>query len=174
MANYYLGLDQGTTGTTAILFDQNWRQVSRGYREIRQIYPQAGWVEHDAMDIWESARFATQQALDKAGATGSDILCVGIDHEGESVIRNYIGGRDIDGLLEVSGELLPYMLHGTGDLFASAMLAALMCGQTMGDSVSFASGFVRDAMAITREQPNFELRGVSFESELGKVAALLG
>ena len=86
MANYYLGLDQGTTGTTAILFDQNWQQVSRGYREIRQIYPQAGWVEHDAIDIWESARFATQQALDKAGAKGSDVLCVGIDHEGESVM----------------------------------------------------------------------------------------
>ena len=86
MAKYYLGLDQGTTGTTAILFDQNWQQVSRGYREIRQIYPQAGWVEHDALDIWESARFATQQALDKAGAKGSDVLCVGIDHEGESVM----------------------------------------------------------------------------------------
>ncbi|MBE6919407.1 MAG: glycerol kinase GlpK [Ruminococcaceae bacterium] len=86
MAKYYLGLDQGTTGVTAILFDENWRQAGRGYREIRQIYPRAGWVEHDAIDIWESACFAAQQAMDAVGAQGCDILCIGLDHEGESVI----------------------------------------------------------------------------------------
>ncbi len=86
MAKYYLGLDQGTTGVTAILFDENWQQASRGYREIRQIYPQSGWVEHDAADIWDAACYATQQALDNAGAAGSDILCIGLDHEGESVM----------------------------------------------------------------------------------------
>ena len=86
MAKYYLGLDQGTTGVTAILFDEGWQQVSRGYREIRQIYPRSGWVEHDAADIWCSACAAVQQALDKAGATGRDVLCIGLDHEGESVM----------------------------------------------------------------------------------------
>ena len=86
MEKYYLGLDQGTTGITAILFDENWRQAGRGYREIRQIYPRAGWVEHDAIDIWESACFAAQQAMDAVGAQGSDILCIGLDHEGESVM----------------------------------------------------------------------------------------
>ena len=86
MAAYYLGLDQGTTGVTAILFDQHWQQVARGYREIRQIYPQSGWVEHDAMDIWQAACFATQQAMDSVGAAGRDILCIGLDHEGESVM----------------------------------------------------------------------------------------
>ena len=86
MAKYYLGLDQGTTGVTAILFDENWQQAARGYREIRQIYPQSGWVEHDAADIWEAACFAVQQAMDTAGAAGDDILCIGLDHEGESVM----------------------------------------------------------------------------------------
>ena len=86
MAKYYLGLDQGTTGVTAILFDESWRQAARGYREIRQIYPQSGWVEHDAADIWESTRFAVQQAMDAVGAEGCDILCIGLDHEGESVM----------------------------------------------------------------------------------------
>ena len=86
MAKYYLGLDQGTTGVTAILFDECWQQAARGYREIRQIYPQPGWVEHDAMDIWEAACFAVNQALQVVGATGADVLCVGIDHEGESVV----------------------------------------------------------------------------------------
>ena len=44
MGKFYLGLDQGTTGVTAILFDESWRQVSRGYREIRQSYPHAVWL----------------------------------------------------------------------------------------------------------------------------------
>lgn len=86
MAKYYLGLDQGTTGVTAILFDERWQQAARGYREIRQIYPQPGWVEHDATDIWEAACFAVNQALRTVSATGADILCVGLDHEGESVV----------------------------------------------------------------------------------------
>jgi len=86
MAKYYLGLDQGTTGVTAILFDERWQQAARGYREIRQIYPQPGWVEHDALDIWEAACDAVSQAMNYVGATGGDILCVGRDHEGESVV----------------------------------------------------------------------------------------
>ena len=71
---------------TALVFDENWNQISRGYREIQQIYPCSGWVEHDALDIWQSACFAVQQAMDKAGATGSDIVCIGVDHEGESIV----------------------------------------------------------------------------------------
>ena len=86
MAKYYLGLDQGTTGVTAILFDERWQQAARGYREIQQIYPQPGWVEHDAMGIWEAACFAVNQALCSVGAAGADVLCVGLDHEGESVV----------------------------------------------------------------------------------------
>jgi len=86
MAKYYLGLDQGTTGITAILFDENWHQISRGYQEIRQIYPKAGWVEHDPLDIWTSACLSVTEAIVSAGATAHDILCVGVDHEGESVM----------------------------------------------------------------------------------------
>lgn len=86
MAKYYLGLDQGTTGVTAILFDEHWQQAARGYREIRQIYPRPGWVEHDAIEIWEAACNAVNQAMAAIGANGTDILCVGVDHEGESVV----------------------------------------------------------------------------------------
>ena len=83
---FYLGIDQGTTGTTTILFDENWNLAARGYREIRQIYPRAGWVEHDAIEIWESVLSAVQDAMSTAGAVPSDIACLGIDHEGESVV----------------------------------------------------------------------------------------
>ncbi len=86
MKKYFLGLDQGTTGTTAILFDENWKLVSRGYQEIRQIYPKAGWVEHDAIDIWHATKAAVKSAMVQAGAQPSDIACIGLDHEGESVV----------------------------------------------------------------------------------------
>lgn len=51
---YYLGLDQGTTGTTALLLDESWNQIARGHVDIRQYYPKAGWVEHDPIEIYDS------------------------------------------------------------------------------------------------------------------------
>lgn len=83
---YYLALDQGTTGTTAILFNRNWREVAKGYCEIPVIYPRAGWVEHDPDDVWNSVLTATRQALQNVGAEASAIRCIGLDHEGESVV----------------------------------------------------------------------------------------
>ena len=91
---------------------------------------------------------------------------------GDGLIRNYIAGEGIE-KTEVSSELLPYMLHGTGDLYTSALLGAVMCGRSVYEAVEFAGTFVIDAMRVTREQPNFEVRGVSFESVLGEIAALL-
>lgn len=92
---------------------------------------------------------------------------------GDGLIRNYIAGEKVD-LVEVVGEQLPFMTHGTGDLFASALAGAVMCGRSVYDAVAFATDFVRDAMRVTRLQPDFEVRGVSFESLLGQVAALVG
>ena len=86
MPQYFLGVDQGTTGVTAILFNEHWQQVAMGYREIQQIYPQDGWVEHDAEDILQSVCAAVFDAMTSVSATSSDILCVGLDHEGESVV----------------------------------------------------------------------------------------
>ena len=114
-----------------------------------------------------------RELIDALLAMGAkNVVIKGIVHEGEGVIRNYVMGTDVE-FEEVSSELLPYMLHGTGDVYASALLAAIMAGRSLGDAVVFAGNFVRDAMRITRFQPDYEVRGVSFESELGKVAALL-
>lgn len=82
----YLGIDQGTTGTTAILFDESWHLAGRGYQEITQFYPKAGWVEHDPEEIWKSVQSAVQLALEASGARAEQIRCIGIDHEGESVV----------------------------------------------------------------------------------------
>ena len=84
---YYIGLDQGTTGVTTLLLDEKWNSVARGYKEIRQIYPAAGWVEHDAEEIWESACESVKMVIREGNVTAEDtIACIGLDHEGESVV----------------------------------------------------------------------------------------
>lgn len=102
------------------------------------------------------------------------VVLKGIVRPGEKVIRNYVAVAGEGGAPEeVASELLPFMLHGTGDLFASGLTAAIFCGRNLRGAVEFAGTLVRDAMGITRDQPNYELRGVSFESVLGDVTALL-
>ena len=85
MSKYFLGIDQGTTGVTAMLFDKNFAPAGRGYREIAQFYPENGWVEHDPEDIWQAVKDSVASALIDASASPEDILAIGIDHEGESV-----------------------------------------------------------------------------------------
>lgn len=114
----------------------------------------------------------TVDALLEMGA--KSVVLKGIVRPGEKVIRNYVAVAGEDGAPEeVASELLPFMLHGTGDLFASGLTAAIFCGRNLRAAVEFAGTLVRDAMAIARDQPNYELRGVSFESVLGDVTALL-
>ena len=83
---YYLGVDQGTTGTTALLLDENLAVRGRGYRELRQYYPRPGWVEHDPVEIWESVLDAARQAMEQAGTRADEISCVGLDHQGETCL----------------------------------------------------------------------------------------
>lgn len=91
---------------------------------------------------------------------------------GDGVIRNFVAGVDTD-IYEASNEYLPYMLHGTGDVYCSSLLAAIMAGKTLESAVDFAGKITHDAMIVSAHQPNFEARGVSFEPLLGDVAALL-
>lgn len=83
---YYLGLDQGTTGTTALLLDENWNQIARGHKDITQHYPQAGWVEHDPEELYTSLLEATAQALRESAVSDSEIRCMGLDNQGETVV----------------------------------------------------------------------------------------
>ena len=83
---YYLGLDDGTTGTTALLLDEDWNIVSRGYKEINQHFPHPGWVEHDPMEIWDSILTAVSDACSIAGIEPAQISCIGIDNQGETVM----------------------------------------------------------------------------------------
>ena len=129
-------------------------------------------VAYAGQDVDDDHVRRTVDALLEMGA--KSVVLKGVVRPGEGVIRNYVAVAGEDGEPEeVAGELLPFMLHGTGDLFASGLTAAIYSGRTLRESVKFAGMLVRDAMAITRDQPNYELRGVSFESVLGDVTALL-
>lgn len=101
-----------------------------------------------------------------------NVVLKGIQRSGETCIRNFVGGVDYD-MFEVHNEYLPYMLHGTGDLYCSCLLAAIMAGRTLQEAVMFAGDLVHDAMIVSSDQPDFKNRGVSFELLLGKVCGLL-
>lgn len=83
---YVLALDQGTTGSTAILFDKRGRPVSRGYREITQHYPQPGWVEHDAAEIWVRTKAAAKAAMRAAKASPREVAAIGITNQRETLV----------------------------------------------------------------------------------------
>ena len=112
------------------------------------------------------------QNMDKLIEMGAKTVVIKGVVRDDGMIRNYVGGADVD-FEEVTDRLLPFMLHGTGDLYCSALLAGLMDGHSLKRAVQFAGAFVTDAMRVTREQPDYETRGVSFESVLGEVTMLL-
>lgn len=85
MATYYMGIDQGTTGTTVMILDGEFTCVAKGYREHTQYYPQPGWVEHDPAEIMEKIREAAKEALETAGISADKIACIGLDNQGETV-----------------------------------------------------------------------------------------
>ncbi|MCD6486768.1 MAG: glycerol kinase GlpK [Syntrophobacterales bacterium] len=86
MPDIILVIDQGTTGTTVVLFDSQFRVVSRGYQEFRQIYPAPGWVEHDPDDIWRSVLASLDIALKKSSSNPSDIKAIGITNQRETTV----------------------------------------------------------------------------------------
>ena len=83
---YILGVDQGTTGTTTLVMDENWDIVSRGYIEHEQIYPKPGWVEHDPMEIWDKTKESIRLALDAGKIDIEEIKALGLDNQGETVM----------------------------------------------------------------------------------------
>ena len=83
---YVLSLDQGTTGSAAILFDSEGIQVADADTETRQIYPQPGWVEHDPDEIFETTQQVARLVVQKSGIKTSDIVGIGITNQRETTI----------------------------------------------------------------------------------------
>jgi len=83
---YILALDQGTTSSRAIIFDQHGSIVSVAQQEFRQIFPQPGWVEHDANEIWATQSNVAAEAILKARLTANDIAAIGITNQRETTV----------------------------------------------------------------------------------------
>jgi len=93
---FILALDQGTTSSRAILFDRAGRPISVAQQELRQYYPQPGWVEHDPAEIWSSQLQCARQALQAVQARPQDVAAIGITNQRETtVIWERAGGRPI-------------------------------------------------------------------------------
>jgi glycerol kinase len=81
-----LAIDQGTSGTTCLVFDEDAELTGRAYREFEQHFPRAGWVEHDASEIWDVSRAVAVEALDDAGLGPGELAAVGITNQRETVL----------------------------------------------------------------------------------------
>lgn len=86
MGKYVLALDQGTTSSRAILFDQQGQIVAAEQQEFPQIYPKPGWVEHDPEAIWESQYQVAQRVLDSQQVSAEDIAAIGITNQRETTV----------------------------------------------------------------------------------------
>src|ERR1700721_125647 len=94
--DYVLALDQGTTSSRAILFDRGGRLVSVAQRELRQYFPQPGWVEHDPDEIWSSQLDCARQVLRAAAASPQQVAAIGIANQRETTgIWERASGRPI-------------------------------------------------------------------------------
>ena len=86
MKKYVMALDAGTTSNRCILFDRAGMIAASAQREFRQYYPQPGWVEHDAIEIWDSMLAVCREALDRAGVSAADIAAIGITNQRETTV----------------------------------------------------------------------------------------
>ena len=86
MAKYIMALDAGTTSNRCILFNEKGEMCSVAQKEFTQYFPQPGWVEHDANEIWQTQLSVARQAMAKVGAQASDIAAIGITNQRETVI----------------------------------------------------------------------------------------
>lgn len=86
MSSYILAIDQGTTSSRAIIFNDDFEIVASSQQEFQQFFPDSGWVEHDPEDIWNSTVTTCRQALEKASLKASDIAAIGITNQRETTL----------------------------------------------------------------------------------------
>src|SRR3989338_4622212 len=84
MADVILAIDQGTTGTTALLVDRKLNVIAKTNQEFKQYYPKPGWVEHDLDDIWKSTISVIKTVLNKGRIKGHQIAAIGITNQRET------------------------------------------------------------------------------------------
>jgi glycerol kinase len=123
MANKYIGaIDQGTTSTRFLVFDVAGKVVACAQQEHRQIYPQPGWVEHDAEEVWERTQQVMAHAMADAGLKAGDLAAIGITNQRETTLLwNKKTGKSLDNAIvwqdtRVAGEVAKFAKE-IGDAF---------------------------------------------------------
>ncbi len=86
MVTHILAIDQGTTSSRAIIFNDQFEIIAQAQQEFEQFFPQSGWVEHDPEEIWSSTLSTCRQALEQSGLSPSDIAAIGITNQRETTI----------------------------------------------------------------------------------------
>jgi glycerol kinase len=86
MKKFVLALDQGTTSSRAIVFNHQGKPVAAAQKEFTQLYPQPGWVEHDATEIWSTQAGVALEAITRAGIDSADIAAIGITNQRETTV----------------------------------------------------------------------------------------
>lgn len=133
MGRYILALDQGTTSSRAILFDEQQNIVGVAQKEFPQIYPREGWVEHDPMEIWSSEYAVMMEVIAKTGASPADIAAIGITNQRETTILwERSTGRPI-------ANAIVWQCRRT------APLVDQLLAQGLGESIQKTTGLVPDA-----------------------------
>ncbi len=133
MKKYILAMDQGTTSSRVILFDQEQNIVGVSQREFTQIYPKEGWVEHDAMEIWASQYSVMMEVVAQTGVDPADIAAIGITNQRETtVLWDKTTGQPIC-------NAIVWQCRRTADI-VDAMLA-----DGLGDHIRETTGLVPDA-----------------------------
>jgi len=129
-------------------------------------------IDYQGQNVDDAFVDRTIDALLAAGA--KSVVLKGIDRN-DGFLRNYVATAESGtaGKVELAHEKLPYMIHGTGDAFASALSGAILAGKSLGEAAQIAGEFVRSAMQITLKQPKFQERGVSFELVLDQLTGLV-
>ena len=123
MASYVGAIDQGTTSTRFIVFDHSGRIISSAQREHAQIYPQPGWVEHDAEEIWRQTQNVIQEAMEAAGLRPQDLAAIGITNQRETtVVWNRKTGKPVYNALvwqdtRVANYVTAFAAHGGQDRY---------------------------------------------------------
>ena len=154
-----LAIDQGTTGTTAIIVDHHGIIRGRGYARITQYYPQPGWVEHDPSEIWEQTLRAVSQAKHDAGIEDADVAAIGITNQRETtILADRITGEPI-------GRAIVWQCRRTAD--SCVQLKA----QGMAETIQSKTGLIIDAyFSATKIQWLLEnLPGIRKRAERGEI-----
>ncbi|HXZ95055.1 MAG TPA: FGGY family carbohydrate kinase, partial [Dehalococcoidia bacterium] len=159
MRAYILAIDQGTTGTTALIVDHDGIVLGRGYAKIPQYYPKPGWVEHDPSEIWKQTLQAINQAKHAAVIGDADIAAVGITNQRETtVLVDKVTGEPI-------GRAIVWQCRRTADRCDQ------LKAQGMAEIIQAKTGLVIDAyFSATKIQWLLEhLPGIRERAERGEV-----